>query len=210
VTYLISDLYSVGPSENIKWFLYVSDVSEVEEGTVEGRHVRANMLQIGQELGASAAIIIGADGKPQRQFYDFLSQHLDREILDAVQLVTTGCMSMLATRRPLPHTDAMAIIPLSDRSKPFNTSERAAEVEANLRRIIDAIKDSSFQRLIDAEDALQIQQGHFNLPITDSGVVLLRKMNTWVRLKIPLLFAEVDVAAIIDDVLARRYPKVNH
>jgi hypothetical protein len=41
-------------------------------------------------------------------------------------------------------------------------------------------------------------------------VVLLRKMNTWVRLKIPLLFAEVDVAAIIDDVLARRYPKVNH
>jgi hypothetical protein len=104
----------------------------------------------------------------------------------------------------------MAIIPLSDRSKPFNTSERAAEVEANLRRIIDAIKDSSFQRLIDAEDALQIQQGHFNLPITDSGVVLLRKMNRWVRLKIPLLFAEVDVAAIIDDVLARRYPKVNH
>lgn len=50
VTYLISDLYSVGPSENIKWFLYVSDVSEVEEGTVEGRHGHANMLQIGQEL----------------------------------------------------------------------------------------------------------------------------------------------------------------
>jgi hypothetical protein len=60
-------------------------------------------------------------------------------------------MSMLSTRRPLPHTDAMAIIPLSDRSKPSNSSERAAEVEANLRRIIDAIKNGSFPRLIDAE-----------------------------------------------------------
>jgi hypothetical protein len=45
VTYLISDLYSVGPSGNIKWFLYVFDVSEVEEGTVEGRHGRANICR---------------------------------------------------------------------------------------------------------------------------------------------------------------------
>jgi hypothetical protein len=87
--------------------------------------------------------------------------------------------------------------------------ERADEVEANLRRIIDAIKDGSFQRLIDAEDTLQIQQGHFNLPITDSGIVLLKKMNRWVRLKIPLLFADVDIATIIDDVLAKGFPKVN-
>src|SRR5712691_10842171 len=130
VTFLISDLYSVAPSENIKWFLYVFDVSDEKEGTVEGRYMRANMLDIGQELGASAAIIAGADGKPQRQFYDFLSQHLDSEIFEAVQLVTAGCMSMLVTRLPLPHTDAMAIIPLSDQSKPFNSSERAAEVEA--------------------------------------------------------------------------------
>jgi hypothetical protein len=103
----------------------------------------------------------------------------------------------------------MAIIPLSNRSKPFDSPERAEEVEANLRRIIDAIKDGSFQRLIDAEDTLRIQQGHFNLPITDSGIVLLKKMNRWVRLKIPLLFADVDIATIIDDVLAKGFPKVN-
>jgi hypothetical protein len=121
VSFLISDLYSVAPSKTIEWFLYVFDISDDKEGTVEGRYVRANMLEIGRELGASAAIITGADGKPRRQVYDFLSQHLDSEIKEAVQLVTSGCMSMLATRRPLPHTDAMGIIPLSNRSKPLAT-----------------------------------------------------------------------------------------
>jgi hypothetical protein len=40
--------------------------------------------------------------------------------------------------------------------------ERAEEVEANLRRIIDAIKDGSFQRLIDAENTLRIRVGLMN------------------------------------------------
>ena len=35
--------------------------------------MRENMLKIGQELGASAAFVVGANGEPQRQFYDFLS-----------------------------------------------------------------------------------------------------------------------------------------
>lgn len=209
MSFLISDLYSVAPTQNIEWFLYVFDVSKEEQGTVEGRYVRKNMLKIGEELGTSAAIVVGANGKPQRQFYDFLNKYLDIEILESVKLVTCDCMSMLATRQPLPHTDAMAIIPLSDQTTPFDSSERAAKVEANIRKIIDAIKNGSFQKLIDAEDTLRIQQGHFNLPIADSGFVLLRRMNKWVRLKIPFLFGELDVAAIIDDVLAKGYPKVN-
>ena len=94
-------------------------------------------------------------------------------------------------------------------STPFDSSERAAEVEANIRKIIDAIKDGSFRKLIDAKDTLGIQQGHFNLPIADLGFVLLRKINKWVRLKILFLFGEVHVAVIIDDVLAKRFPKVN-
>jgi hypothetical protein len=41
-----------------------------------------------------------------------------------------------------------------------------------------------------------------------SQVLLLRKANKYLRLKIPLLFAELDVAQIIDGLLGR-YPKVN-
>ncbi len=199
----------MAPTPNIKWFLYVFDVSKEKDGTVEGQYIRENMLKIGQELGSSAAIVVGADGKPQTQLYDFFAKYLDKEIFESVQLVTSNCMSVLATRQPLPHTDAMAIIALSDQSKPFNSSERAAAVEANIRKIISALKDGSFEKLLDAEDALKIQQGHFNLPIADGGFVLLRKMNKWVRLKIPFLVGEFDIAAIIDDIVANKFPKVN-
>jgi hypothetical protein len=166
------------------------------------------MLGIGQELGTAAAIVVGADGRPQRQIMNFLSENLHGDIKAAVQLMTEGRMALIATRQPLPHTDAMALIPLSKGKTAFNSPERADEVEANLRKIVTAIKDGALQRLIEAEDTLRIQQGHFNLPTTDTGVLLLRKANKYLHLKIPLVIAEVDIGAIIDDLLGR-YPKVN-
>jgi hypothetical protein len=209
MAFLISDVYSVTPSKGIEWYLYVFDVSEDDPtGTMEGKRVREKMLEIGQELGTSAAIVVGADGTPQRQIMDFLSETLHEDIREAVQLITSGRMALIATRQPLPHTDAMAVIPLSDGSTDFNSPARADQVEVNLRRIVKAIKDGALQSLIEAEDTLRIQQGNFNLPTTDTGVLLLRKANKYLRLKIPLLFAELDVAQVIDDLLGR-YPKVN-
>jgi len=66
MAFLISDVYSVTPSKGIEWYLYVFDVSEDPTGTMEGKRVREKMLEIGQELGTSAAIVVGADGTPQR------------------------------------------------------------------------------------------------------------------------------------------------
>ena len=40
-------------------------------------------------------------------------------------------------------------------------------------------------------------------------MVLLRKINKWFPLKIPLLFTTVELAAIINDWLGK-YPKVNN
>ena len=68
MSYLISDLYSVAPVQNIEWFLYVVDVSANAEGTVEGRYVRENMLKIGQELGATAAFVVGVTASRSPRF----------------------------------------------------------------------------------------------------------------------------------------------
>jgi hypothetical protein len=147
MSFLISDAYSITPSKGIEWYLYVFDVSEDRTGTMEGKRVREKMLEIGQELGTSAAIVVGADGTPQRQIMNFLSENLHEDIREAVHLITNGRMALIATRQPLPHTEAMAVIPLSDGSTDFNSPARADQVEANLRRIVKAIKDGALQSL---------------------------------------------------------------
>ena len=68
---------------------------------------------------------------------------------------------MLATRRPLPHTDAMAIIPLSNRSKPFDTPNGPRRWKRTFGGS-STIKDGSFQRLIDAENTLRFRVGLMN------------------------------------------------
>jgi hypothetical protein len=114
----------------------------------------------------------------------------------------SGKVSALVTRKPLPNTDAMALLPICDSQGPLDQGV------ARLDQIVDAIARGSFGSFVNASEGVKIQQGDFELLTTDAGIMLLKRAAGFVPVKIPLIFFDIELSKILEYFLAK-YPKIN-
>lgn len=176
-------------------------IVEPEQESPTGAYIKDNFDDISSELGTSAAIVVGHVPDVSNQIMTFLNDYLTPGMQMEVQRMMSGKICALATNKPLPNTDAMVVLPICNVDDP-------ADLGSNrIRKIIDAIKSDSFRKIVDADDSLKIQQGHFDLPTTDAGIMFLRKANQFFPTKIPLFFVDIELNKIFENFLAR-YPQI--
>jgi hypothetical protein len=77
-----------------------------------------------------------------------------------------------------------------------------------MNEIIKCLKEGSIANLFDKMSNLEIQEGHFELPIADGGIKLMQTMNRYGALKINLGIIEIDLSGMIQEYLDK-YPKIN-
>ena len=114
----------------------------------------------------------------------------------------SGKVSALVTRKPLPNTDAMAVLPICDSQGPLDQGV------ARLDQIVDAIARGAFESFVSASEGVKIQQGDFELPTTDAGIMFLKRAADFLPVKIPLIFFDIELSKILAYFLAK-YPKIN-
>ena len=197
--FLVGNLYSIGHRDNLKWYLYVV---EPESESPTGAYLKNNFARIAEDLGTSAAIVVGHTPAVSNQIMEFLEKYLSPEMQIAVQRITSGRICALATNKPLPNTDSMVILPICD------VTDSCEVGRGRIQKILDAIKNDTFQELVDKTDSLKLQQGHFQLTTTDAGIMFLKKANQFFPTKIPLLFFDIELSKIIDHILKENYPEI--
>jgi hypothetical protein len=100
----------------------------------------------------------GYDSELTNQVAGFLIKYLNDEPGSQVtSMLNHWYVFVIATDRPLPHTGAMALIPICRNTRDFERNrEKIAE---RMREIVKAVHDGTMQRLLDASDTLPIQPG---------------------------------------------------
>jgi hypothetical protein len=197
--FLIGSLYSVKPNPNIEWYIYIV---EPEYETEIGKHIHDHFTKISNRLGTEAAIILGHTPAVSDNISAFLLKYLSSDVQIDVAKMISGKVSALVTRKPLPNTDAMALLPICDSQGPLDQGV------ARLDQIVDAIARGSFESFVNASEGVKIQQGDFALLTTDAGIMFLKRAAEFVPVKIPLIFFDIELSKILGYFLAK-YPKIN-
>jgi hypothetical protein len=195
----VGSLYSVAPNKNIEWHIYIV---EPEAETEMGRYLQDHFLAISDKLGTKAVIVLGRTHAVSDEIDHFLQKYLSPDMQVEVNKVTSGNVSAVVTRKSLPNTDAMAILPIHEHGKPLGDGI------ARLDAIVDAIAAGAFDKVVSASEAVNIQQGHFDLPTTDAGIMILRRAAEYFPIKIPLGIVDIELSKIVNHFLDK-YPKIN-
>jgi hypothetical protein len=206
---LIGDLNSIQISDTIKWYFYVCEM-EAPEPTLNW--FRANLPKLGEEFGTSAMLVVPYNEHPSAQILEFLKNNLEPEIGDNCWQLFQDGVAIVATNRPLPNTDAMAVIPICKRhASPDSDPAVLAQIKRRLETLIWAIREGEIDLLLKADpEIFQIQQGHFDVgPLTDWGVFFLKALHRYAPVKIPLWLTNIEISKYLNDLLEKRYPKVS-